>query len=129
MSMLDIMKQQCFIILRNERSQIPMNITTFSMLFTFWYLYNALEINTFFLIFLFATSTRSIFFTKWKFKHKRISQNLKEMHKLKLLLLIKRLITVQGNMENGKVVDAFETWRWAIKYWFHEMSCSRKKIH
>jgi len=31
------------------------------------------------------------------------------MHDLKLLLLIKRAITVQGIMENGEVVDAFET--------------------
>jgi hypothetical protein len=30
-------------------------------------------------------------------------------------LLIKRVIIIQGIMENGEVVDAFETWRWAIK--------------
>jgi hypothetical protein len=31
------------------------------------------------------------------------------MHNLKLLLLIKRVINVQGIMENEEVVDAFET--------------------
>jgi hypothetical protein len=31
------------------------------------------------------------------------------MHNLKLLLLIKRVIIIQGIMENGEVVDAFET--------------------
>jgi hypothetical protein len=44
-----------------------------------------------------------------KFKHKKIFQNLKEMHNLKLLLLIKRAITIHGIMENGEVLDAFET--------------------
>ncbi len=31
------------------------------------------------------------------------------MHNLKLLLLIKRAITIHGIMENGEVLDAFET--------------------